>query len=467
MSDKDVTSELPVRPAATADSHNPVSQIYGGAEAPPTSTEAPLEVDDFGLPVRKPRKPVTLQEDAEREQSVQEESELNSPIQAGGSEVRKEEYISRQKSREGRSGDQDDSASRTREDGEPSAQAQYVSSDESIGRQASVSLPGRTSGNDDQLHSEIRHDLVAESAGSHNAAAASEWSHQQLAPQPEHDRDLTPEKEEWQEMPAYAPYDIYDDDGKLIAREAAYLDEEAAAYGHLGGAGKGYTRVQADEDAQSVTSMDDNTAYLFKEHGTNVADEEDEESRDPLAQMQTTKGLLTEGQRIAYVGVVRLAMVVMQKELDALERTKGARKAIDLVVEAQKMWSQKMMVRLYSHMDIDAAGTAVNTRDPHTVLMLIQNRTDYDRAASRTRCRAWGPYPHINAKFTCEESCRRREHLGAVLQFIATSRLALGEAREQAHDFTLRGTHKHTRTPTLLNRRDRRDAGGPHPLAVA
>jgi hypothetical protein len=98
--------------------------------------------------------------------------------------------------------------------------------------------------------------------------------------------------------------------------------------------------------------MDDNTAYLFKEgYARNALDEEDE-ARDLISQMQTTKELLTEGQRIAYVGVVRLSMVQMVSDIETLPRTKGSRKVLDMAVEATKMWAQKMMVRLYSHMEI-------------------------------------------------------------------------------------------------------------------
>lgn len=182
----------------------------------------------------------------------------------------------------------------------------------------------------------------------------SEWSHQQLAPH----KPGTKEKEEdleWQDMPAFAAYDVYNDDGKLIAREAQDSGGEEDAYRGLGGAGKGYTRVQIDDDAKSATSMDENTSYLFKETGTNVVDE-DEDHRDPLAQMQATKDLLTEGQRIAYVGVTRLAMVGMVKELEDMDGTKGTKKDLRVAVEAMKMWSQKMMVRLYTHMEIDSAG---------------------------------------------------------------------------------------------------------------
>ncbi len=181
----------------------------------------------------------------------------------------------------------------------------------------------------------------------------SEWSHQAvLTPNVEATKEE--EKDEWQEMPAYAPYDIYDDDNKLIAREAHESDEEANAYAGLGGAGKGYTRVQLDDDAQSATSMDENTQYLFKEAaGTHAGVEDDDEARDAMTQMQATKDLLTEGQRIAYVGMTRLVLSAMVKKTENVENvSKGAKKECALSTEAMRMWSQKMMIRLYSHMEI-------------------------------------------------------------------------------------------------------------------
>lgn len=180
----------------------------------------------------------------------------------------------------------------------------------------------------------------------------SEWSHQQLAPKAVQEEQI--EEDEWQTMPAYAPFDIYDDNNKLIAREAHDSDDEADAYRGLGGAGKGYTRLQVDEDAQSATSMDENTQYLFKEvNNTSAADADEEEQRDASSQMQATKDLLTEGQRIAYVGLTRLVLTAMLKDAQAMEnRTKGSKKEAALATEAMKMWGQKMMVRLYAHMDI-------------------------------------------------------------------------------------------------------------------
>lgn len=186
------------------------------------------------------------------------------------------------------------------------------------------------------------------------AAGVSGWSHQVLAPH-KAEVEHQSQDDEWQDMPAFAPYDLYDDDGKLIAKEARDSDDDANAYAGLGGAGKGYTRVQVDEDARSATSMDDNTSYLFQHKATDLADE-DEEQRDPLAQMQATKDLLTEGQRIAYVGVTRLAMVQMARELEDVEHTKNTKKEFRLAEESVKMWSQQMMLRLYAHMEIDSSG---------------------------------------------------------------------------------------------------------------
>jgi hypothetical protein len=185
----------------------------------------------------------------------------------------------------------------------------------------------------------------------------SEWSHQRIVQKDK--EEAKEEEDEWQPMPAFAPYDIYDDDNKLIAREAVESGDEADAYDTLGGAGKGYTRVQLDEDAQSATSLDENTQYLFKDinGGTGAGEMEDEQQRDALSQMQATKDLLTEGQRIAYVGMTRLILSAMADQAESMidTKSKASRKELQLGPEAMKMWSQKMMVRLYTHMEISTA----------------------------------------------------------------------------------------------------------------
>ncbi|KAI1417124.1 DUF726-domain-containing protein [Hypoxylon sp. FL1857] len=181
----------------------------------------------------------------------------------------------------------------------------------------------------------------------------SEFSHQQLTAH--HEEKKEDEDDGWQAMPAYAPYDIYDDDNKLVAKEHNPDEDDNYGYGGLGGAGKGYTRVFDDEDAESETSMDDNTRYLFKDPKSTSMTEMDDEQRDAVSQLQATKDLLTEGQRIAYVGVTRLELSEMIKEAESIEQLKKIKKDVQMAAEAMKMWSQKIMVRLYAHMEISPA----------------------------------------------------------------------------------------------------------------
>lgn len=188
-------------------------------------------------------------------------------------------------------------------------------------------------------------------------AEISEWSHQRLALQHDPHEESEEEEEEqadWKAMPALGEFDYYDDCGRLIAR-GAHEDDDDAVYNGLGGAGKGYTRVQLDEDAQSATSLDEDTSYLFREAGSNQAGVEGEELRDTVSQLQATKDLLNETQKIAYVGVVRLAIHEMNSEFGKIPATKGTKKTLQKAVDAMRKWGQAMMGRLYMHMDIDSA----------------------------------------------------------------------------------------------------------------
>ncbi|PWY95499.1 DUF726 domain protein [Aspergillus sclerotioniger CBS 115572] len=183
----------------------------------------------------------------------------------------------------------------------------------------------------------------------------SEWSHQHLYGAGDAEDESEEEEDDggWKDMPAVGEFDVYDDYGRLVARGTKPEDSEAV-YSGLGGAGKGYTRVQLDEDAQSATSLDEDTSYLFKESAANAAGME-EELRDPVSQLQATKDLLTESQRIAYVGVTRLTIHQMTLDVEKIPPIKGTRKARQAGVDSMRKWGQAMMARLYSHMDIDTA----------------------------------------------------------------------------------------------------------------
>ena len=191
-----------------------------------------------------------------------------------------------------------------------------------------------------------------------NPSGASQWSHQLGVIQAEsHEKTRKSiDTDGWQIMPAFATYDVYDDDDRLVAKQFDESDDGEQA---KGGAGKGYTRMNQDEDAQSADSMDENTQYLFTESL------HDEDAKTPLSQMQATKELLTEGQRIAYVGLCKLTMVGMLRDVGRV-RFKENRAAY----ESMTLWSQKMIIRLFIHMDISPAGCVPRNR--------ADDRTSYD-----------------------------------------------------------------------------------------
>jgi len=71
----------------------------------------------------------------------------------------------------------------------------------------------------------------------------------------------------------------------------------------------------------------------------------------PLSQMQQTKNMLTEAQRIAYVGLCELVTTEMLKKLKNLS-SKESKHA----VQDMELWRLKILGRLYYHMELATAG---------------------------------------------------------------------------------------------------------------
>jgi Protein of unknown function (DUF726) len=197
---------------------------------------------------------------------------------------------------------------------------------------------GQVAGRKEGRHSHSKNDSMG----------ASEWSHQKLTEQ--HSDEESDSEDEWKAMPALGEMDHYDDYGRLVAK-GSKLDEDD--FMEPTAASRGYTRIQLDDDVVSVTSMDENSSYLFKEGGTSVG--VDDDTRDALSQLQATKNLLSEGQRIAYVGVVRLAIYQMTNDLGNIRATKSSKKALLEALDSMKKWGQGIMIRIFAHMDIDSA----------------------------------------------------------------------------------------------------------------
>lgn len=402
-----MTSEHPADPPKSEAKESKTADLPG-------QSKAEVEYDDFGLPVRKrrPRTPVedssdtdedqfedavasksasrvevTLEQGAqgtgkdEGKESIDQAPEAtsktaaegsNSPLRVNGRVKEKVQKIEAKVGQEGEEripmpkggkdvveekgpdekgvvNDNDNTSIQASQDVSASTQQSEAVDEPAVAKQEEVQSTQQPE------PAEERKSAEAPSAHRHQTSVVSisEYSHQRAVIQPPKE-EKEEDEGEWQTMPAYAHYDMYDDDNRLIAKENAEELEDMSGYGNVGGAAKGYTRVIMDDDADSQTSMDDNTAYLFKEKSTALHDD-DEEARDPLTQMQTTKNLLTEGQRVAYVGLVRLAMVEMEHKFSRIEKTRRVKKILELQADTTKMWSQKVMVRLYGHMDISAS----------------------------------------------------------------------------------------------------------------
>ena len=101
-----------------------------------------------------------------------------------------------------------------------------------------------------------------------------------------------------------------------------------------------YTRLRLDEDDDSE-EIHLRTKFLFDE----------EKAMTPLNQMQATKDLLTEAQRIAYVGVCYLTCREMVVHLRKVNR-----KELAIAVKGMELWSLKIMGRLYYHMELAMPG---------------------------------------------------------------------------------------------------------------
>lgn len=101
-----------------------------------------------------------------------------------------------------------------------------------------------------------------------------------------------------------------------------------------------YTRLRVNEE-EDVDEVHLRTKYLFDE----------DKAMTPLSQMQATKNLLTEAQRIAYVGLCSLTAREMSQSLKMTKR-----KELKAAVSNMELWALKIMGRLYYHMEVEIQG---------------------------------------------------------------------------------------------------------------
>lgn len=178
------------------------------------------------------------------------------------------------------------------------------------------------------------------------------------------DDDADDGEGDWQEMPIVKEDDHVSGLDKEDRRKYHYVPKktESHAHSHSWGNATGnlidvdnqgtqwrskteeneseYTRLRGEEE-EDVDEVHLRTRYLFDE----------DTAMTPLGQMQATKKMLTEAQRIAYVGLCALtAREMMQQQKDA------RRKELKDAIQGMELWTLKVMGRLYYHMDLEIAG---------------------------------------------------------------------------------------------------------------
>ncbi|KAH8119812.1 DUF726-domain-containing protein [Phellopilus nigrolimitatus] len=109
---------------------------------------------------------------------------------------------------------------------------------------------------------------------------------------------------------------------KVITNEAEYSE---------------YTRLRLNEEDDN-DELHLRTKFLFDE----------DKAMTPLSQMQATKNMLTEAQRIAYVGLCAL----VAKEM-AMSFKLAKSKELKPAIESLELWHLKIMGRLYYHMELE------------------------------------------------------------------------------------------------------------------
>ncbi|KAJ4465456.1 hypothetical protein J3R30DRAFT_3743736 [Lentinula aciculospora] len=136
-----------------------------------------------------------------------------------------------------------------------------------------------------------------------------------------------------------------------------------------------YTRLRhVEEDWEESEDIVNASRVLFQDHyleqEKRYAGLDDRKAITPLSQMQQTKRLLSESQRIAYVGLCALVINSMlvdlqgpstgvrsakkKKKLSAKDKD-GVQKELGNAVKSMQLWGMKIMGRLYYHIGLDSS----------------------------------------------------------------------------------------------------------------
>ncbi|RXW23089.1 hypothetical protein EST38_g2763 [Candolleomyces aberdarensis] len=186
-------------------------------------------------------------------------------------------------------------------------------------------------------------------------------------------------------------------------------------------------RIREEDDADEVHLR---TKYLFDE----------DKAMTPLSQMQQTKNLLTEGQRIAYVGLCALTSKEMLQNLKVSKR-----KELKEAAKSMELWMLKIMGRLYYHMELETQEQKmIESLSEHGVLAM-----DLVPALMTTHTVANPEYDPEEARRQAEEGERLKEDDETLVDEPRASKGDEDDEDDDAQDVT--DDRAKTPTPTSPN----------------
>lgn len=168
------------------------------------------------------------------------------------------------------------------------------------------------------------------------------------------------ETADWQSMKKVTQNNFYDEMGNL-----EYTKDEVFNLFNANG-GRGYTKIDTEEQLNKYSELDKKTDFLFEVQHSSKADlldtlgEEDdeiiqgEESIESDEALAGTKGMLTESQIFAYIGIVKLIMNDMATELAKLNQRNTTKMAKKLSLSQKNFanWTLYIMSKIVDHFEL-------------------------------------------------------------------------------------------------------------------
>lgn len=170
---------------------------------------------------------------------------------------------------------------------------------------------------------------------------------------------------DWKAMKTVAEMDFYNDRGELEFGSNGLFDKNGLITQQPGS--RGYTKIDTEEQMAKYAELDRRTDFLFQRCATarpkaayaeaDASDDSEYDDDDNLQLEETldnTKSMLTDAQKFAYVGLVKLIAVDMATDLARLKHHTLSRiaKSLSGGQKSFAQWATYVTTRLFEHLEL-------------------------------------------------------------------------------------------------------------------